>query len=183
MSGAPAADSLTQPSVHSPGGTKKKVGELDGSLHLSLHGGGTIKSRESVHVPAGVDDDANSVTEGSDDFAFVGEGDDEDASSFCDADETCSADQGFCRRGMSVGEEEMTKFLVEYGDEIKSAAYYGEDGEVIEVPMALIPPDKQPKVEEAEDEEDDDEEDIEKILAPASQKMEAKPEQPLDKDA
>ena len=84
---------------------------------------------------------------------------------------------------MSVGEEEMTKFLVEYGDEIKSAAYYGEDGEVIEVPMALIPPDKQPKVEEAEDEEDDDEEDIEKILAPASQKREAKPEQPLDKDA
>jgi hypothetical protein len=164
-------------SLHSPNSIKKKLGELDGSLHASIHGN---KGRVSQHVPIlATDEDVNSITEGTDDFGLLEEedGNDKDGGddgSFCDADETCSADKGFCRRGMSVGEEELTNFLVEYGNEIKAAAYYGEDGEVIEVPMDLIPPEKQPKEENLKDKDEDeeiiDEEDVEKILAPASLK-------------
>ena len=159
----------------------KKLGDLDGSLHISTHGkinGGAAAAAAaaaavstSVHVSSAVaadEGDANSVTEGSDDFAHLDDDDDKDSGSFCDADETCSADQGFLRRGMSVGPDELEDFVVEFGDEIKNApAYYGDDdGVKIEVPVELIPVDKLPKdeMDQGKEEEDEDIKEAEEIL-------------------
>ena len=107
----------------------------------------------------GAVEDAQSVTEGSDgefgDTALLN--DDSDVGtdgSFCDADETCSADPQFLRRGMSVGPDELDDFIVEFGDEIKEGAYYDEDdGNKIDVPKAQLP-----HVEDMADEPDSGEE-------------------------
>lgn len=139
------------PSTHSKR-SMRNLNELDGSLHISTHGGKlvprpappVITNAEEPQPPAAaaVEGDAQSITEGSDgefaDPALLNDDDDDGSGSFCDADETCSADPQFLRRGMSVGPDELEDFLVEFGDEIKEGAYYDEDdGYKIDVPKPL----------------------------------------------
>ena len=168
------------PSTHSKR-SMRNLNELDGSLHISTHGGGlvprpvppVITNAEEPPVPAAAEGDAQSVTEGSDgefaDPALLNDNDD-DSGSFCDADETCSADPQFLRRGMSVGPDELEDFLVEFGDEIKEGAYYDEDdGYKIDVPKPL------PKgVEDMADDPDDD---------AGEEKQEEKEEEAADAEA
>ena len=150
------ADHLGLTTMDSKRSILKKSGDLDGSLHVSTHQGrvGGVPTSHTADAVAAEEDDANSFTEGTDDFPLLDTNhksnnekngdDDASGSSFCEADETCSADPRFCRRGMSLGPDELEDFMVEFGDEIvqaaaKGKAYYDEqDGDKIEVPISCV---------------------------------------------
>ena len=144
----PSESEATRPVLPSTHSKRSVKHDLDGSFHVSTHGKLAVRPippalTNAEEETGAVGGDAQSVTEGSDaefaDPALLNDSDDDNntAGSFCDADETCSADPQFLRRGMSLGPDELNDFIVEFGDEIKQGAYYDEEeGDKIEVPKA-----------------------------------------------
>lgn len=140
----PSESETTRPDLKSTHSNRSVKNDLDGSNHVSTHGKLAVRpvppAISNAEEPTAAD--AQSVTEGSDaefaDPALLNDsGDENSLGSFCDADETCSADPQFLRRGMSLGPDELNDFIVEFGDEIKQGAYYDEEeGDKIEVPKS-----------------------------------------------